>query len=58
MTKLSNSIKDIYEYDISDQESIFIANNLINLFKILEAVNTRLNNKTNEGRHENNRNTN
>jgi len=59
MSKLSNSIKDIYEQDISDQEAKFISNNLINFFKILEAVNTRLNNKqNNEGKHENYRSTN
>lgn len=58
MSKLSVSIKNMYE-DISEEEAVFASNNLVEFFKILEAVDSRqAHEKSNELANENIRSTN
>lgn len=61
MSNLQDQIKQIYQGNITDQESILAESNLLGFFKVLEQIETRLqsekfiNNNFNESKNENNR---
>lgn len=64
MSKISESIKELYGGNISDGEAMLAETNLLGFFKLLKRINERLQaeakfqNKSNEETYENNRSSN